>query len=343
MEKQTYDENKITRYSPLDAFKIFFWSMLLTQVASFVAVFVLISYCSSNGVKYEDLLNNRWVALALLLIYPIVLAVLFFKYHQKRNIDYKKACELKIKFDWNQCVTTLLLSLTCLFLVAPFINLLDYLYKMFGYAPNNNMLINMTNPLDLIISLIAIALIPAVIEELIFRGLILRGLLGKFKPHVAIILSAAFFMLIHGGLQQTVYQFILGLLLGYVTLFAGLQYSMLLHFLNNAIVLIINYFTTATETAFPMSALNVIVAIFMFALAVTIFVFLLKYMKIISAKIAGKNKTMEREEELSDESKKAKKKDVSSTILNKYEVFYLTVGVVFAIVVWLVNTLTNIT
>jgi membrane protease YdiL (CAAX protease family) len=58
-------------------------------------------------------------------------------------------------------------------------------------------------------------IVAPVAEELLFRGIILRGLLGRFKPWMAISLSAMLFALMHMNPWQTVPQFGLGLVLGW--------------------------------------------------------------------------------------------------------------------------------
>lgn len=75
------------------------------------------------------------------------------------------------------------------------------------------------------------ALVTApLVEEILFRGLILRRLKQSTTPGVAIVLSAAAFAIFHGNLYQAVYTFVLGLALGYVVhRFSSLWYGVLMH------------------------------------------------------------------------------------------------------------------
>ena len=71
------------------------------------------------------------------------------------------------------------------------------------------------------IVLILLALVPAVCEELAFRGFILTGLRQPGSGHRnrrwrAIAVSSLFFALAHGILQQQISAFFLGLVLGYI-------------------------------------------------------------------------------------------------------------------------------
>jgi len=82
--------------------------------------------------------------------------------------------------------------------------------------------------------ILAIVVAPLA-EETLFRGIILRGLLGRWKPWAAIALSATLFALMHFNPAQTPVALALGLLLGWVYVRTrSLGLCMLGHALNNA-------------------------------------------------------------------------------------------------------------
>lgn len=74
-----------------------------------------------------------------------------------------------------------------------------------------------------------------IVEELIFRGLILRGL-EPYGKRFAIVASAVLFGLFHGNLAQSPYAFCVGLLLGYTAMEHSIGWSMVLHMLNNLVL-----------------------------------------------------------------------------------------------------------
>ena len=78
-------------------------------------------------------------------------------------------------------------------------------------------------------------------EEWLCRGMVLRGLLAnRIKPVWAIIISAVFFAAIHLNIWQAVPAFLLGCLFGYVYYRTGsLKLTMLMHFTNNAMALVL--------------------------------------------------------------------------------------------------------
>jgi sodium transport system permease protein len=63
---------------------------------------------------------------------------------------------------------------------------------------------------------ISLALVPAICEELAFRGFILSGLRKLGHSGTAILITSIFFGIVHGILQQSIAATILGLLLGYI-------------------------------------------------------------------------------------------------------------------------------
>ena len=87
---------------------------------------------------------------------------------------------------------------------------------------------------DLLVYLLVIALIPAVGEELLFRGVIQRTLQQRYNLHAAVWITAALFSFAHFQFLGFYPRLLLGVLLGYAAAWSGsLRTSMLLHFFNN--------------------------------------------------------------------------------------------------------------
>ncbi|MEP6863743.1 MAG: type II CAAX endopeptidase family protein [Deltaproteobacteria bacterium] len=87
-------------------------------------------------------------------------------------------------------------------------------------------------------SLIVLALLPAISEELVFRGVLARSL-ARF-PIVAVVVSAALFSLYHLVPAQMLGTFPLGLALGLLAVRSGsIVPGMIAHLLNNATVLVV--------------------------------------------------------------------------------------------------------
>ena len=124
--------------------------------------------------------------------------------------------------------------------------------------------------------LVVIALLPAISEELVFRGIMQNEFNQVLRnPHIAIWLSAFFFSFVHFQFYGFVPRMLLGALFGYLYYWSGSIYtSMFLHFVNNTISLltlnfqqkhIINFDPEAADN-FPVSVVVVSVGLSAFFL-----------------------------------------------------------------------------
>jgi membrane protease YdiL (CAAX protease family) len=90
-------------------------------------------------------------------------------------------------------------------------------------------------------TLLAIALLPAIVEELVFRGVFLRALAKRFVPAAAIVIASIVFAVYHVLPAQIVSTFGLALALGYLTLRAdSVVPAMVAHLLNNSIAIVVS-------------------------------------------------------------------------------------------------------
>jgi len=102
----------------------------------------------------------------------------------------------------------------------------------------------------LLIMVLVMAVIPAICEELFFR-IGLQQLLGKWfkNDHVAVVVTAFVFSLMHLDMSGFLVRFVMGLVLGYVFLYSrSLVPNVMLHFLNNAVATISTYVAIRNRT-----------------------------------------------------------------------------------------------
>lgn len=98
-------------------------------------------------------------------------------------------------------------------------------------------------PISLALNLFTMAVLPALLEEMIYRGYILRTL-RPYGNLFAVVISSLFFSLMHGNLRQIPFAFIVGLVLGslYVST-NNIWLPIAVHFANNAISVLMEYFS----------------------------------------------------------------------------------------------------
>lgn len=166
------------------------------------------------------------------LIYALVFIIPVLIFKGKDTDIYKSDLGVRIKISRH--LWLLIFGGIALNIIASFIN--ASVIDIFGSSTNavnpfssssNNILVQG------VLLILRIAVVPAICEELLFRGLIL-GLLEPFGRARAILFSAIFFALAHQNPEQIFYTFILGLFLGYMTFESGsILGGVLLHFSNN--------------------------------------------------------------------------------------------------------------
>ena len=99
------------------------------------------------------------------------------------------------------------------------------------------------NVAQIILAVMAVGITPAILEELLFRGVVLEGLKKELSQKAALWLTALLFAFMHGSLIGLPAHIVLGLV---ITLLAmrqnNLQLPMIYHFSHNAASLLISLF-----------------------------------------------------------------------------------------------------
>ena len=131
----------------------------------------------------------------------------------------------------------------------------------------------------LLVNLLMIAVIAAVGEELIFRGL-LQSLIGDLLKniHLAVLVTALLFSAFHFQFFSFLPRFFLGIILGYLMYYGqSIWYPILAHFVNNAMGVIYYYFNSrgsaddmleeiGTSTLIPVAAVVSLALFLLFGL-----------------------------------------------------------------------------
>lgn len=106
------------------------------------------------------------------------------------------------------------------------------------------LLVYFNSPIDFLLVLLVIAVLPAIGEELLFRGMLQRQFQEIFRnPHWAIVFAAFLFSFIHFQFLGFIPRMALGVLFGYVYYWtSNLWMPILMHFINNATTfLVVNW------------------------------------------------------------------------------------------------------
>lgn len=102
-----------------------------------------------------------------------------------------------------------------------------------------------------LINIICVAIIPGIMEEFAFRGVILGTTRKYTSDAFAVVMNAVLFSLLHGNLRQIPFSFILGIYLAYITVYTGsVLPAMLVHAINNGLSVVLSF---ATEAMSPLN------------------------------------------------------------------------------------------
>ncbi len=316
-------EKKLT-YDKYDAGQGFLFAFFMPFVISLVYIFLVYIVASICGADLENITENTVYVIFATLVSPIAFVLTFVIINKVSRTNYITALGVKRKFSIKYLLVTIFLSLVCVFGMSNFVSLFDAVLAKIGFNGSYALPIPMDNFGYLVLNLILLAVLPAICEELVFRGIIFNGL-KQYGNMKAVFLSATLFMLVHSSVEQTVYPFFVGIVLALLMLRTNnIIYPILLHFLNNAIVVVINYISvhSGAVSEFTLSTFNILFAIALAILAVLCIV--------IVFKIILKNKN--------------KSNSISQENLNQNESSpntFLYVGIIGAIIIWIFDLISG--
>ena len=111
---------------------------------------------------------------------------------------------------------------------------------IFIFFPTGNTyeyVIEYLNSIPIVILLVETCIMAPFFEELLYRGIILNGLINRYSRKKAIIYSALIFGIAHLNFPQGINAFLLGLIIGTVYYYTRSIYlCMIMHFANNFLV-----------------------------------------------------------------------------------------------------------
>ena len=270
----------------------------------------------------------------------------FFIYNKLTKTNTFKANNIKFNLNIYQCLIIVVIGIVLMYGFSPLTNYIQYVLSLIGFKNASFNFLDFSNVGMLIFNIIVVGFLPAVFEELMFRGIVFNGL-KKDGIKKAIVFTGLMFAIMHLSIHQTVYQFVLGMLLCYLVYETGsIVSSMLLHFFNNAFILVLSFFQTSEEVAWAPSNIFDHILPFVYAIGSLAIVFaliiLLKKVSKKENKLSFNEKSQQDEninnngEIDSDEIKALQSKEKNKAFDNMFLfIASLAVGIVF----WLVEVI----
>ena len=230
---------------------LLFLLVFLSLVLHTSLAVLLISFFADNGmaiIQNQDLTNQTSINyLKLMQLFTgvgiFITPILIYAY--LTNFDFKFVSVTR---------QDAILVCAIMLLITPFIALLvewnmllpfpEWLMQFhFNSEPIITAFLNMDTIWDLLYTIFVIAIIPAIGEELFFRGY-LQQTIGNWlsNHHKAILLTGFLFSAIHLDIQAIIPRFLLGVFLGYLYYWGrNLWLPILAHFTNNSLAVIFSF------------------------------------------------------------------------------------------------------
>ena len=256
-------------------------SALLSVVLAFLFVLAISLAGVSEGYEQQD-----WYTYCTYLITPIcftLVALLIFRWTKVSVKSEIKAQACPAKYF----VIAIALQVGLFGLSHLNSLFLDWLEK-FGYQDTPLTLPSMDG-FGFVGVLVVVALLPAIFEEVIFRGLLLKGM-RSFGVVGAVLVNGALFALYHQNPAQTMYQFCCGMAFALMAIRAGsILPTVLSHFINNALILTL---TKCNLTTFSPAVWAVVMCVAILCLAGSLY--WLIFVERGNDKFKGENTPIER-------------------------------------------------
>lgn len=343
------------KYEFIDGFKCFFFLVIIIVALSVLLNMIFSVIANSMNVSLETFNSYPIATIITLLASPVAFIIYYFVYNKVRKVNNKFAMSDGQKISLLPISTSMVLAIISIFLFTPFMNLIQYWFMSIGYIPDNSLPLQAemsSNMSFLLIGVILYALLPAIAEEIVFRGIIQKSLSTKLNGFGTILLTTLMFVMVHGSLQQTVYQFLVGIMLSYVVYVGGsVIYGIILHFLNNLFVLVFSCFDfvgylSADETVYY----NIFSQIFPFMLFLLglvltgILFWVLKYLRnknFFRVDSKGRRKKVKAKDMIDlDAPEKIRIRDIWKNCSYIEKVFVLS-SLSVALFVWVINTISG--
>lgn len=267
---------------------LIFSSALIFTSFSYACIMMIFNISFSEINSFLDNMSNPHVINSLKVLQGVTTISLFII----PVVIFSYLCEINLQLNKIPNRYAILIGVAIIVVINPII---DYLYQinqiielpnwMYLYEMKAAVLteafLQMNHISDVFINIIVIAFIASVAEEFFFRGILQQILIQSSNQiNASILITAFLFSAVHMQFQGFFPRFALGLLLGYIFYWSkNLWVPIIMHFMNNAIIILLSYYPIQKFTGINILDFNTKInyeEVFFSALAVFILVFLFK-------------------------------------------------------------------
>ncbi|MFA9465988.1 MAG: lysostaphin resistance A-like protein [Velocimicrobium sp.] len=201
-------------------------TFLITVLIAVVASFVFGRIPLIRRLPIVNLLLSQ-----LIFVIPIMIYLIRGRQNVKKLLRFHKIC-----------LPNVALLIVFAFFISPLLSFLNVVSLLFTTNEVSDTISNIVGSYPLIISVMTVAMLPAVLEEIVYRGVFFHEY-RNLNPRKGVILSAFLFGLMHMNFNQFFYAFVMGMIFAIIVEATdSILSSMIVHFTINASSVLLAYF-----------------------------------------------------------------------------------------------------
>ena len=198
----------------------------------------LITVCIAVGASFAFgsipfVLNNPFVNLLLsqvIFVIPVIVYLMIGTDNIKGLLRINKISTVNV-----------ILLIVFAFFISPLLSFLNAVSLLFTTNQITEAISDIVYSYPLVISLLLVAVVPAILEETVYRGVFFNEF-RKINPRKGVILSGLLFGLMHMNFNQFIYAFVMGMIFALlVEVTDSILSSMIVHFTINGSSVILTY------------------------------------------------------------------------------------------------------
>ena len=238
-----WDWHKFRKDTAFATRNLVWYTLIMSVVTEMVSA--MVSALTKTGGSSESLISEVTGTAAsageLGGFFIFILSIFYIYCKKKKKIDGTKAEKIDIFQKSKRKMTAGAFSRFCIYMIMA-----QMVFSLIAAAAElilNQLGLSMDTLTELasvgsdmgIMMMIYAGFVGPVVEELVFRGFLMRRF-EKYGKGFAVIVSAVLFGVMHGNPLQIVFGTLVGLILGYIAIEYSIKWSIILHIANNFIL-----------------------------------------------------------------------------------------------------------
>ncbi len=204
---------------------------LKANLFGMIVIILMILLSFTVQLKLMEANVSTFSSIAIMQVLGFFIPVVIYLLITKENVrDTLKLNKLPLK----DIILIILLAIAC----QPLVMGLSGISSVISPNSFSSVIMNPASETSMLLTIFFVGVVPAIFEELVYRGIILSGY-DNVSIKTAAIFSGLYFAYMHLDIQRLLYTLALGILFGYlVRITKSIYSSMLCHFLVNSIQMV---------------------------------------------------------------------------------------------------------